>query len=111
MPVPTQDQLMAQLRVAIPALGTLVSAFGVSSTQVDHYSGMALAMVGPISYIAVAVWSMFANTKKSIVMSVAGMKETDVKPSADGTKVTITTTDPALVAAAKSVPQTTPPKE
>ena len=110
MPVPTQDQLMGQLRVAIPAIGTAITAFGVSSTQVDHYTGIALAMVGPLSYLAVVVWSFFANNKSSIVKSVAGMKETDVKSVGDN-KVVITTSDPTLVAAAKSVPQTTPPKE
>lgn len=111
MAIPTQDQIMGQLRVAIPALGTMISAFGVSSASVDHYTGLALAMVGPISYIAVAIWSLIANGKSSIVKSVAGMKETEVKPSADGSKVTIVTSDPDLVAAAKSVPQTEPPKE
>lgn len=111
MPLPTQDQLMGQLRVAIPAIGTVISAFGVSSTSVDHYTSIALALVGPLSYLVVVIWSFAANGKTSIVKSVSGMKETEVRASADGSKVTITTTDPTLVAAAKSVPQTTPPKE
>jgi len=107
---PTQDQLMGQLRIAIPAIGTAISAFGVSSTQVEHYTSIALAMVGPLSYIAVAIWSYFANGKSSIVKSISGMKETSVVPAGAG-KVTITINDPKLADAAKSVPQTVPPKE
>jgi hypothetical protein len=108
----TQDQMVAQLRVAIPAIGTIISAFGLSSsTQVAGFEQTALVMVGPISYLIVAIWSFIANSKSSIIKSAAGMIETQVKPSADGTKVVITTSDPTLVAAATSVPQSSPPKE
>lgn len=109
MPAPTQDQLMGQLRIAIPAIGTAITAFGISSTQVDHYTGIALALVGPIAYVATLVWSLVANGKSSIIKSAAGMKETEVKSIGNG-KVTITVNDPTLATAAKSVPQT-PPKE
>jgi|ERR1035437_5568786 hypothetical protein len=107
----TQDQMIAQLRLLIPALGTVATALGVSSTSSSSYVNLALTAIGPIAYVATVAWSLVANNKASITKSMAGMKETEVKQSADGTKVTITTTDPTLVAAAKSVPQTTPPKE
>jgi len=71
MPVPTQDQLMGQLRIVIPALGTIVSAIGVSTTSVDHWTGIALAAVGPIAYVVTIVWSWFANSRASILASAA----------------------------------------
>lgn len=71
MAAPTQDQVMGQLRVIIPALGTIVSAFGVSSTSVGHYEGMLLAAVGPISYLISAGWSLVANSRASIMASAA----------------------------------------
>lgn len=74
---PSQDQVAAQLRVVIPALGTIVSAIGVSSTAVGYWTGIAMASVGPISYVAVAVWSLVANTRHSILLSAA-------KPAAPG---------------------------
>jgi hypothetical protein len=71
MPVITQDQVAGQLRVIIPAIGTIVSAIGISSTSVGYWSGIALASVGPISYIVVAVWSLIANSRASIIASAA----------------------------------------
>lgn len=62
---------MAQLRIIIPALGTVVSAVGVSSTTVGYWSGILLASVGPISYFIVAVWSLYANSRKSIMTAAA----------------------------------------
>lgn len=71
MAAPTQDQVMGQLRVIIPALGTVVSAVGVSSTAVGHYEGIILAAIGPISYLIVAIWSWAANSRASIMASAA----------------------------------------
>lgn len=68
---PTQDQVMGQLRIIIPALGTLVTAFGVTSAQANSWAQIALASVGPISYIITAVWSLIANSRKSIMASAA----------------------------------------
>ncbi len=65
--VPTQDQVMGQLRVIIPALGTIVSAFGVSSASAGNYTAMAMTAVGPISYLVVAIWSLIANSRASIM--------------------------------------------
>lgn len=69
--VPSQDQVMAQLRILIPAVATAVTAFGVSSTEAGSYAQIALASLAPISYVIVAVWSMFANTRASIMKSAA----------------------------------------
>ena len=70
MPVPSQDQVMAQLRLIIPALGTIVSAFGVTQAQVGSATQIALGMVGPIAYAIVAIWSLVANSETSKIKSV-----------------------------------------
>src|ERR1700679_3610204 len=75
--VPSQDQVMAQLRVIIPALGTIVSAFGANGATANHWADLALGMVGPISYLVVAIWSLVANSRASIMKAAA-------KPAAPG---------------------------
>lgn len=71
MQVPTQDQVMAQLRIAIPAIGTLIGTLGVSSTTISHYEAVALTSVGVLSYVVVAIWSLYANSRASIMASAA----------------------------------------
>jgi hypothetical protein len=70
LPVPSQDQVMGQLRAIIPALGTIVSALGVSGATANHYVDLALAMVGPIAYFVVAIWSLIANTQAAKIKTV-----------------------------------------
>lgn len=74
---PSQDQVMGQLRTIIPALGTIVSAFGVSGATANHYVDLGLALVGPISYLVTAIWSLVANSRASIMAAAA-------KPAAPG---------------------------
>lgn len=69
--VPSQDQVMGQLRTIIPPLGVIVSAFGVSGATANHYVDLAMSMVGPISYLIVAVWSLTANSRASIMQAAA----------------------------------------
>jgi hypothetical protein len=76
--VPSQDQVMAQLRIIIPALGTIVTALGISNSEAGSYTQMALTMVGPISYVIVAIWSFVANTRKSILLSASKPAEPGV---------------------------------
>lgn len=64
---PSQDQVMGQLRIIIPALGTIATAFGLSSAEAGSYTQIALASVGPISYLVVAIWSLVANSRASIM--------------------------------------------
>jgi hypothetical protein len=64
---------MAQLRVVLPALGTIVSAFGVNGATANHYVDLALSLVGPISYGICAVLSLLANTQTAQVMTVRAM--------------------------------------
>ena len=69
--VPTQDQIMGQLRIIIPALGTIVTAFGVTTAEAGSLIQFALGMVGPISYVVAAIWSLIANSRASIMAAAA----------------------------------------
>ena len=69
--IPSQDQIMGQLRVIIPSVGVIISAFGVSTIQEKYYEGMILAAIGPISFLIVTIWSAIANSRKSIMLSAA----------------------------------------
>lgn len=71
MPVPTQDQVMGQLRIVIPAIGTIVTALGISSAQAGSWTQLALGLVGPLSYFITAIWSFIANSRSSIMASAA----------------------------------------
>lgn len=72
MPLPTQDQVMGQLRVIIPAVGTIVSAVGIASPdKVGTTTAALMTAVGPLAYLIVAVWSFFANSRASIMKSAA----------------------------------------
>jgi hypothetical protein len=69
--VPSTDQLMGQLRIIIPALGTIATAFGVSSATGSHFVDLALSMVGPIAYVITVIWSLVANSRQSIMTAAA----------------------------------------
>jgi|SRR5712664_4773561 len=71
MAIPSQDQVVAQIRLIIPALGTIISALGVASTSVTKYEQIALIAAGPIAYLVTAVWSLYANSRASIMASAA----------------------------------------
>lgn len=65
--VPSQEQVTAQLRIIIPALGTVVTAFGISQADAGSWVQILLASVGPISYVICGIWSLVANTRHSII--------------------------------------------
>jgi hypothetical protein len=69
--VPSQDQVMGQLRILIPALATAATAFGVSQTEAGSYVQIAMASIAPISYVIVAIWSLIANSRASIMKAAA----------------------------------------
>jgi hypothetical protein len=71
MAAPTQDQVIAQIRLIIPAIGTIVTAFGLQATTVDHYTQAILVSAGPIAYLVTAIWSLYANSRASIMASAA----------------------------------------
>lgn len=98
MAVPTQDQIMGQLRTIIPALGTIVSAIGwVSSDRVGATVSALLTAVGPISYLVAAAWSFVANSRASIMASAA-------KPVAPGVAAPQIVLPPQEAGLAQSLP-------
>jgi hypothetical protein len=69
--VPSQEQVMGQLRILIPCIATAATAFGVSSTEAGSYAQMALASLAPLSYVICGIWSLVANSRASIMASAA----------------------------------------
>jgi hypothetical protein len=80
--VPSQEQMMAQLRLIIPALGTIVSSLGISGATANHYVDLALSMVGPIAYLIVALWSLAANTQAAKIKTVQDIATGPASPAA-----------------------------
>jgi lysozyme family protein len=75
---PSQDQIIAQLRILIPILGTIISATGwVSADKMGPIISNLLIALGPLSYLIASIWSFIANSRASIMASAA-------KPSMPG---------------------------
>lgn len=78
---PSQDQIVAQLRILIPALGTIVTTAGwLTADQVGPIVSNLLIALGPIMYLTGAVWSFFANSRASIMASAAKPVSPNVPP-------------------------------
>lgn len=71
----TQDQVMGLLRQLLPAIGALALVLGVSQTTVSYWTNLILQIAGPISIVVGVIWSLVANSKKSILTSAANMPE------------------------------------
>lgn len=66
----SQDQVMGQLRILIPAIGGLVSLLGwANADHVNAIVAQIMIALGPLSVVAASVWSLFANTRQSIMTS------------------------------------------
>jgi hypothetical protein len=101
--IPSQEQVTAQLRIIIPALGTVVSAVGVNGVTANYYVDLALSLVGPISYAVVAIWSLVANTQASHIKSVQNIATGTAGPAAvSAQKALIEAT--SAIAQDKSIP-------
>lgn len=89
---------MGQLRVIIPAVGTVVSAVGIASPdKVGTTTAALMTAVGPIAYLIVAIWSFFANSRASIMASAA-------QPAAPGLKAPQIVLPEAEAALAQKLP-------
>ena len=67
---PSTDQMVAQLRILIPIIGTVISSIGwVSAEQMGPIVSNLLLAIGPIAYIASSIWSLYANSRASIMTS------------------------------------------
>lgn len=69
---PSADQLVAQLRILIPIIGTVISSIGwVSAEHIGPIVSNLLLAIGPVSYVVTAIWSLYANSRASILASAA----------------------------------------
>lgn len=67
---PSEDQIVAQLRILIPIIGTLISATGwVSAEHMSPIISNLLIALGPVSYLMASAWSFYANSRASIMAS------------------------------------------
>jgi len=81
--VPSQDQVMGQLRAIIPAVGTIVSALGIYN--VDKTGALVaglLTAVGPLSYLITAIWSGIAHLQSNQIAAVAALATGPASPTA-----------------------------
>jgi hypothetical protein len=76
--IPSTDQIAAQLRLLLPALGAVLTTFGL--TKEASYTTTALLVAGPLSILIGMVWSLIANTRKSIMASAAKSVDPGVVP-------------------------------
>jgi len=67
--IPSQDQVMGQLRILIPALATVATALGVSNTAAGSYEQMAMALIAPIAYFITLIWGLIADSRHSIMLA------------------------------------------
>jgi len=78
---PSIDQVSGQLRVLIPALGTIATTAGlISADKVGPIVSNSLIAIGPIMYLAAAIWSLIANSRRSILASAAKPVAPNVPP-------------------------------
>jgi len=90
----TTDQITGLVRQVLPIAGTLLAALGFSSATSTAIVDVAMQISGPLIVIVGVIWAAIANTKGSIIQSVGGMDETEVKQTSSG--VTIKINDPKL---------------
>lgn len=97
----SQDQLLALLRQVLPILGTLLTVFGLSSATATAITNTLMSIAGPLMMIASTIWSLFANSKKSILTSAANMPEVKT--------ITIDTNVPGAAATLQATPDNVKP--
>ncbi len=70
------DQLTAQIRGILTAIGTLLATLGVATPGViDAKINTAMLIVGPLLMIGSSLWSVYSNLKSVQIASVAAMPE------------------------------------
>src|SRR5258705_6059324 len=78
---PSQDQIVGQIRLLIPILGTIATTAGwVSSAKMGPIVSNLLIALGPLSYLASSAWSLIANSRASIMAAAAKPVDANTPP-------------------------------
>lgn len=105
--VMTQDQVLGQVRQILPAIGWVLIFTGKISPETwGAFMAVAPQALGGLLVLGSAAWALFANTRTSIMKSIAKMPETEVKSDGNGHAI-ITVHDKELSTVAKDA--ATPP--
>lgn len=74
-----QEQTLALLRQLLPVLGGIAMTFGwLTSDQVAKGTATILQIAGPAMIVGSTIWTLFHNTKASLVTTVAAMPEVQI---------------------------------
>lgn len=71
--VPSADQVAKQLQILIPAIGAVLTAYGVKNA--DQWTGTAMLVVGPLSIIICSIWSLVDTTRAAIMAKAAKARD------------------------------------
>lgn len=70
------DQLTAQVRMLLTAIGTILGMLGVVNPEiVGNYVNTAMLVLGALMVIASSAWSIYSNLKSSIIASANAIPE------------------------------------
>ena len=86
-------QLEAFARQVLPIIGTLMAVLGMKSATANAIVDMLMTIIGPITVIVSAVWSLFANRSASVISKAAALPEVQsikLEPSASANTVAVT---------------------
>jgi len=68
----SKDQVDVQIKIFVAALGTIMSAVGITNYErIGEIIGALLAMVGPVAYVYVAVSLYYRMSRPQIIAAAA----------------------------------------
>lgn len=68
-------QLEAFARQVLPILGTLLTVFGIKSATANAVIDMLMTVIGPVTIIGSAIWSLISNMKANVIAKAAALPE------------------------------------
>lgn len=79
--MPSQEQLLAQLRILLAAIGAILTTLGVvTGAEWDSWVTMIFLYAGPGMMILGVVWSFVTNTRASLVKKVDDLAKDPTTP-------------------------------
>lgn len=71
--IPSSDQVTALLRTYLPALCTILTAYGL--TREAGWATTAILVAGPLAIVIVGIWTLIANTRAAIMRRASKPKD------------------------------------